>query len=560
MASTDEPRSRSGAEAEPAHAEAVAAQQRSAHPASGEQAARTDHHAAARIAANAPPPVENSHPPRWRRRLLLLGAGVVVVAAAAYFLVPWVVVMLNTVSTDDAYVNGHVTYVAPRVAGQVSRVLVDDNQQVKKGDLLVQLDKEPYQVQVEIKKAALAAAESGLVTAQAQVRALEALARSQRWKLQNAIEQVENQIASLDAQVAAYQSRQATLALARANLARGEQLIQNGGISKEELDQRRQAVKVAEAAVEQALQMIHATRVGLGLPAEPLKGHPLTEVPPELPQNFSGVRSALAQLVQTMAQIGLPLPSANATPKQVIEDFKKRDASGDIDRILESLVPHAPAVKQAEAKLLEARQDLAQAELNLSYCDVVAEIDGVVTRRNVNPGNNVQVGQALMAIRSVTEIWIDANFKETQLAYLRIGQPVKIEVDMYGAHREFAGRITGFTMGTGSTLALLPPENATGNFVKVVQRLPVRIELNDYDPVESPLFIGLSCVPYVYYKEPLIGNDPGKGQFLQPVASNLPTASTRTSPGAAPGPAARKEAGGARNGADVSFRRKGAVP
>src|SRR5204862_5010476 len=131
--------------------------------------------------------------------------------------------------------------------------------------------------------------------------------------------------------------------------------------------------------------------------------------------------------------------------------------------------------------------DVDQAELNLRYTDVVSDIDGVVTRRNVNPGNYVQVGQVLMAVRSLTEIWIDANFKETQLANLRIGQRVRCEVDMYGGRREFEGRITGFTMGTGQTLALLPPQNATGNFVKIVQRLPVKIKLTDYDPDKIPL-------------------------------------------------------------------------
>ena len=139
----------------------------------------------------------------------------------------------------------------------------------------------------------------------------------------------------------------------------------------------------------------------------------------------------------------------------------------------------------------------------------------MVTRRNVNPGNNVQVGQSLMAVRSLTEIWIDANFKETQLADLRIGQRVRCEVDMYGSRREFEGRITGFTMGTGQTLALLPPQNATGNFVKIVQRLPVRIELTDYDPDKAPLFVGLSVVPYVYFKEPPTG--PHAGEVLQPL-------------------------------------------
>ena len=122
-----------------------------------------------------------------------------------------------------------------------------------------------------------------------------------------------------------------------------------------------------------------------------------------------------------------------------------------------------------------------------------------------------------MAVRSLAEIWIDANFKETQLADLRIGQPVRCEVDMYGSRREYIGRITGFTMGTGSTLAVLPAQNATGNFVKIVQRLPVRIELTNYDPDKAPLFVGLSVVPYVYFKEPPTG--PHAGNVLQPLYS-----------------------------------------
>ena len=191
-------------------------------------------------------------------------------------------------------------------------------------------------------------------------------------------------------------------------------------------------------------------------------------------------------------------------------------------------MPNAPAIKQAEAKLEQARPDLEQARSNLRYCDVVSEIDGVVTRRNVNPGNNVSVGQSLMAVRSLTEIWIDANFKETQLADLRIGHRVRCEVDMYGGQREFEGRITGFTMGTGQTLSLLPPQNATGNFVKIVQRLPVRVELTDYNPDKNPLFIGLSVVPYVYYKERPTG--PHAGDVLQPLYP-LPRGRPRPRPG-----------------------------
>src|SRR4029077_8940660 len=132
----------------------------------------------------------------------------------------------------------------------------------------------------------------------------------------------------------------------------------------------------------------------------------------------------------------------------------------------------------------------------------------------------VQIGQSLMAIRSLREIWVDANFKETQLRDLRIGQPVDLYVDMYGGRHRFTGRVAGFTMGTGSTLALLPPENATGNFVKVVQRLPVRIDLVDYKADEIPLFIGTSVVPYVAINKPPTGPDAGK--FLQTYAPQSP--------------------------------------
>jgi membrane fusion protein (multidrug efflux system) len=241
-------------------------------------------------------------------------------------------------------------------------------------------------------------------------------------------------------------------------------------------------------------------------------------VPADLDQTFSSVLQAEAQLIQSAAELGV-VHSYEQTPKQLLEDFEKQ---GDIDRTFARLAADAPAVKQAEAKLEAAQRDLALAELNLQYCDVVAEIDGVVTRRNVNPGNNVQVGQSLMAIRSLNEIWVDANFKETQLGDLRIGQAVDLYVDMYGGRHVFKGRISGFTEGTGSTLGLLPPENATGNFVKVVQRLPVRIELEGYDPNTNPLFIGTSVVPYVYLNKPPTGPDAGK--FLQTRALQSQTA------------------------------------
>ena len=266
----------------------------------------------------------------------------------------------------------------------------------------------------------------------------------------------------------------------------------------------------------------------MGLPAEPPGGEDLAQVPPDLDQTFSSIRQAQAELMQSASQLGVVPSSLSMSPKQMLEEFYKRDPEGNIDRIFAKLASDAPALKQAEAKLATAERELDEAELNLSYCNVFAEIDGVVSRRNVNPGNNVQTGQSLMAIRSLREIWVDANFKETQLADLRIGHPVDVHVDMYGKRQIFKGRISGFSMGTGLALAQLPPENATGNFVKVVQRLPVRIEMIDYDPDTNPLFVGLWVVPYVHIKEAPSGPDAGK--ILQPYAPTVKDGDTRSIP------------------------------
>jgi membrane fusion protein, multidrug efflux system len=477
--------------------------------------------------AQRPNPSPAKRPARRLRKWVLLACGVVGLAVGAILLAPWVRTSLNTVSTEDAYVNGHVTFVAPRVAGQVSRVLVDDNYRVQKGDVLVEIDSEPYRVEVAIKKAAVAAAETDVTAAHAEVRGEVAQARANRYKLEHAIEDVDNQVAILRAGVASLNSRKATLQLAQANLKRGEELYPRRVISQEALDALRESFKVAEAGVEQARQNVAAIRVGLGLPPEPAPGHDLNEVPPELDQSFSTVRQALGELIQSAARFGYFPASWTATPREAIAAFYRQDPQGNLNRIYSRLIPQAPAIKQAEAKLLQTRRDLDEAELNLRYCQIVSEIDGVVTGRNVNPGNNVQVGQSLMAVRSLREIWIDANFKETQLANLRIGQRVRCEVDMYGRRRTFAGRIAGFTMGTGQTLALLPPQNATGNFVKIVQRLPVRIELTNYDPDVEPLFVGLSVVPYVYYKERPTGKYAGAYlQGIAPLAERLPPSQT----------------------------------
>jgi membrane fusion protein (multidrug efflux system) len=477
--------------------------------------------------SDASPP--SSHQPKRTRRLLLGTAAVLLLAAILVFGIPWIRQTLNTVSTDDAFVNGHVTFVAPRVHGQVARVLVDDNNRVRKGDLLVELDKEPFQDAVAVKKAAFNTAQADLAATRATVRGIEAQARSRRWQLQQAIENVENQIALLHARVAALKKAKATLTLAQQEFERTSKLVETDTASRELYDQRQASLSIAQAGVVQALADVNQIRVSLGLQGKPDDSADLDQVPPDLDQTFSSVLQAQAALIQTAAELGV-LHSYNQSPKQMVDEFEKADPKGDINRTFDRLAAEAPAIKQAEAKLEAAKRDLALAELDLRYCDIVAEIDGVVTRRNVNPGNDVQVGQNLMAVRSLGEIWVDANFKETQLRNLRIGQAVDLYVDMYGDKQVFKGRIAGFTMGTGSTLALLPPQNATGNFVKIVQRLPVRIELEGYDPDKNPLFIGTSVIPYVYVNEPPSGPDAGK--FLQ---SSIRPSSAASATASAPG-------------------------
>jgi membrane fusion protein (multidrug efflux system) len=468
--------------------------------------------------------------PLTRRRKLLIGVLGAAVIAAVVFGIPWVRSVLSTVSTDDAYVNGHVTFVAPRVRGQVSRVLVDDNNRVHKGDLLVELDKEPFRDAVAVKKAAVDTAQADLQAANAAVRGIEAQAWSRRWQLQQAQENVENQIALLHDRVAALKKAKATLILAQQEFDRTSMLVVSETASRELYDQRQAALLIAKAGVVQALADANEIRVYLGLQAQAEDSPDLEQVPPDLGQTFSSVLQAQAELIQSAAELGV-IHSFSQTPKQMLEEFEKLDPEGGVNGTFDRMAAEAPAVKQAKAKLEAAKRDLALAELDLRYCDVAAEIDGVVTRRNVNPGNDIQVGQSLMAIRSLSEIWIDANFKETQLRDLRIGQAADLYVDMYGDRQVFSGRITGFTMGTGSTLALLPPQNATGNFIKIVQRLPVRIELEGYDPEKKPLFIGTSVVPYIYLDKPLSG--PNAGTFLQGVEQRSPaTVSAVAPPGA----------------------------
>src|SRR5580692_1638756 len=231
------------------------------------------------------PPVAQSFA---RRRRLLMGLlGVLALLLASVFGIPWIRSALSTVSTDDAYVNGHVTFVAPRVRGQVSRVLVDDNNRVRKGDLLIELDKEPLRDAVAVKKAAVDTAQADLQAAGATARGIEAQAWSRRWQLQQAQENVENQIALLHARVAALKKAKATLILAQQEFDRTSQLVVSEFASRELYDQRQAALSIARAGVVQALADANQIRVSLGLQTQPEDSADLDRVPPDLDETFS---------------------------------------------------------------------------------------------------------------------------------------------------------------------------------------------------------------------------------------------------------------------------------
>jgi membrane fusion protein, multidrug efflux system len=218
---------------------------------------------------DAPPPSQKTGAPRRSRggrKWLIWAIGLLLLAAIIVWGVPFVRRALSTVSTNDAYVNSHVTFVAPRVAGQVARVLVDDNNRVRTGDLLVELDKEPYRVQLELKQAGVRTAKADLAAAHASVQGVIAQTRAARWKLQRAIEDVNNQVAQLRSKVAALNQAKATLTLAQAEFDRAQRLFASKVTSQEELDQRRETLAVAQAQVTQALEEISQIRVALGLP------------------------------------------------------------------------------------------------------------------------------------------------------------------------------------------------------------------------------------------------------------------------------------------------------
>ncbi len=449
-------------------------------------------------------PKAEKKPKHWVRRIAILAVIAAIVAAALYWGIPAVEWALTTASTDDAFVSGHTTNVSPRVEGLVTEVMVERNDRVEPGTILARLDRQPFEIALAQAEAALVEARANLDLARAQVKAQLGMARAAFFRRRNQQEQLRRQIKSLEAQVATLRANQSSQKLAALDQKRIENLVKQGSATQAELDQRNNTLDVANQRVKEAWTAIQETRAALGL--EPNFDDPLA-VPRDLVEQQSGIQTAVSDITSTLAQIGLPFDAHDLKPGEAFEQIIHMDSSRGLEDAFGRVVEKAPAVKVAHATVTRSERDVDNARLRLSWTEIRSEVAGYVQDRSANPGNRVEPGQTLASIRP-DYVWIDANFKETQLDNIKIGMPVDLYVDAY-PKRVFKGRVSGFNPGTGLSESLLPPENATGNYIKVTQRLPVRIELVEPNPKETPLFIGLSVVPYVKFKEKPTGPDAG---------------------------------------------------
>jgi membrane fusion protein, multidrug efflux system len=388
------------------------------------------------------------------RRLLFVG-GVVLIAVVVGLLLYY----HNRESTDDAQVDGHITPIASKIYGRVAQVLVNDNQPVKAGAVLVKIDPRDYQASLDEAKAQLALAESDAQSAGVDVPRT-------RENVASGTSSADAQLAGADADLASAQatydqSRTSDLAfaqanidksranseLARADLARYKPLLDKGEISQQQYD----AAKANADATASALKADQE----------------------KLAQAQRSVDIAKAQLASAAARVDQAkagVASAHADFKQV--SMRASDAQGKV------------------AKVQQAQAMLQAAQLNLSYTEIVAPVDGVVTHKQVEPGQIIQQGQGLLVVVPLQDVWVTANFKETQLRKMKAGQKAEVHVDTYG--RTFPGHVDSIAGATGAVLSLLPPENATGNYVKVVQRIPVKIVLDPIPPDQAVLRPGMN--------------------------------------------------------------------
>jgi membrane fusion protein (multidrug efflux system) len=380
-------------------------------------------------------------------------------------------------STDNAFVDGDIIQVSPRVPGQVLRVHVTDNQHVNQGDVLVEIDPADYQARLAEAQGRLndmlargSAAQSNLalasdVTGAVLIQAAAALdaARDQIEVLKARLQQDEATIRAAQAALQQAEARrtaaEAEAKRAEADAARYRTLFSKDEVSKQMLDRAETDARATAANLEAARQLVAGAQAQL---AQAKAVHASTQ---------ASLRITEKQVAQAEGR----LKEAQAGPQQV------RARQSDVESL------------RAQAE--QQRAAVEQARLNLSYTRILAPDSGYITRKAVQPGNFVQTGQALMALVS-DRTWVVANFKETQLTHMRPGQPVEMRIDAY-PKRKFRGRVDSIQAGSGARFSLLPPENATGNYVKVVQRVPVKIVFVEPPPRDLKIGPGMSVVPRV---------------------------------------------------------------
>ena len=398
------------------------------------------------------------------RRKIIKGvvAGLIVLLLAVA--VPFIIHSLSYESTDDAFIDGDIVPVSPRVAGHVSRVAVSANRWVNAGDLLVELDARDYEARLEAAEAALESATAAENARRLGVELTRITATSELAEAQNKVESAR----------AAVQEATARLAMSRAALEQARAQADSA-----DAEHRNKAADLKRSREMAETQTISPQDLDHAATAEQIAAAGLVAAQKDITVRQAAVDEAGAALKSAEADLRIAdarLAQAQSAPQRIEQSRFQADQSGsDVER---------------------ARADMTQARLNLSYTKIVASCDGFVTRKNVEPGQFVQAGQSLMAIVP-REVWVTANFKETQLTRMRPGQPVKIKVDAY-PDAEFAGHVDSIQHGTGARFSLLPPENATGNYVKVTQRVPVKIV---FDQPEKDIHVllspGMSVVPDV---------------------------------------------------------------
>lgn len=458
-------------------------------------------------------------PSRRLLRWIAVGATVLLLAAGlAYYLH-----MISFESTDDAFIDGRIVPISPRVSGHVARVYIDDNQKVKAGDLLMEIDPKDYQARLDAARAALHAAEAAgrsrqidvnlttistsagleesranVAAAQAMVQNARALADAARSQQREAQAQVAYTKAALSQVQSELTSAQAKYQQRVADLKRYRELAESNTISHQKLEQAATDERIA-AADRDAKRSKVVTQRSMVQRAEAA----LKAAEDNVRQAEAQVSARLGQLEQAKAR----LRSAHSAPEQVAQSNSRAEAS--------------------RAEIEKARAEVEQAALNLSYTRILAPIDGYVTRKSVEPGAFVQTGQSLMAIVS-PEIWVTANYKETQLTHMRPNQPATILVDTY-PDVTFHGHVQSIQRGTGSRFSLLPAENATGNYVKVVQRVPVKIVFDRPEELARYLLVpGMSVVPEINIeKQGSAGYAGGGTQAADTAQTNRPESRTR---------------------------------